>query len=133
MQGVFSGQAIEEFGGAPHREIFLVKCLGKTWNSSSQGASRRHHSKEFATGRSKRHGRAFGGQAAHRDHALPYQVNEQILDLTLRFILSLKHVSMLSWGQKEVNLDLLEKVKLPVLTQRLPPKLMWDSYKICAK
>lgn len=51
------------------------------------------------------------------------------LKLTLKFLLSLKHVSMLSWGEKKVRLDTWETVKLPVLTRRLTPKLMWMAYK----
>ena len=54
------------------------------------------------------------------------------LELTLRFILSLKHISMLSWGEKNVRLDRWETQSLPVLTRRMTPKLMWKAYKLWA-
>lgn len=60
----------------------------------------------------------------------PDQFDLNGMDLTLRFILSLNHISMLSWGEKKVRLDLWETVSLPVITLRLTPKLMLQAYKV---
>lgn len=50
------------------------------------------------------------------------------LQNTLRFILSIMHISMHSWDKKTVKLDRWQWVDLPILTRRITLRLMWKSY-----
>ena len=56
--------------------------------------------------------------------------NSDELDATIAWILSEKNIVPLSWGERPVRLDRYETVRLPRITRRLTPKLMYENYDV---